>query len=187
VSEISAEAARRGRGVGLALVAVAALTLAVNASWIARHLDWLRPLEAGQTAPPFDLPVIGEGGKPTGARMTSEALRGKVVVVEFWATWCGPCLTSLPKLDRAARGWGDRVATLAVNLDDEVKAAEIFGKAGWRMTLVASDEETATRYQVEALPHAVVIDRAGTVRLVMRGAGAARAVEEAVGRLLAEP
>jgi len=187
VNEVAADVARRGRGAGWALVAIAALTLAVNVSWIVRHLDWLRPLEAGQPAPPFDLAVVGTDGKPTGARVTTEALRGKVVVVEFWATWCGPCLTSLPKLDRMARGWGDRVATVAVNLDDSAKAAAIFGKAGWRMTLVESDDETATRYQVEALPHAVVIDREGVVRLVMRGGGAAQAVNEAVGRLLAEP
>jgi thiol-disulfide isomerase/thioredoxin len=181
------EAARRGRGAGRALAALAVLTLAVNLSWIVRHLDWLRPLEAGQPAPPFDLAGLGPDGKPDGTRVRSDALEGRVVVLEFWATWCGPCLKSLPQLDRAARGWGDRVVTIAVNLDNPVKAGEIFKAAGWRLTLAASDEETATRYSVESLPHAVVIGADGVVRLVARGGGAVRDVEQAVARLLASP
>jgi thiol-disulfide isomerase/thioredoxin len=173
-----------GRGAGLAIMAIAFVTLAVNASWIARHVDWLRPLEAGEAAPPFDLPVIGADGKPSSTHVKSADLRGKVVVVDFWATWCGPCLASLPRLDRDARAWGPNVVTIAVNLDDSVKAARIFADAGYRITLVASDEETSMRYQVEALPHSVVIDQQGVVRLVMSGGGAEPAVRDAVGRLL---
>ena len=182
-----AAAARRGRLAAIAVAVLAAATLAVNVAWIARHLDWLRPLEAGQAAPPFEMPVIGDGGKPTGERLTPAGLRGKVVVLEFWATWCGPCRASLPHLDAMARGWGDRVAAVAVNLDDAAKARAMFDAARWRTTLTGGDDDLAMRYGVELLPHFVVIDQGGVVRLVARGGKGLVQVDGAVERLLAAP
>jgi len=173
----------RGRRAAFGVAALVVLTLAVNAGWILRHLDWLRPLEAGQPAPPFELPVLGAKGEPTGQHIDLASLRGKVVVLEFWATWCAPCRASLPHLDRMARGWGDSVAAIAVNLDDGPKARAMFTDQGWRLTLTGSDDELAMRYQVEMLPHLVVIDQTGVVRLVARGGKALQEVQGAVARL----
>ena len=171
----------RGRLAGRVLLVLAAVALTVNVVWIARHLDWLRPLEAGQPAPAFELPVLGGSG----GVVRDADLRGKVVVLEFWATWCGPCLQSLPRVDAAARRWGDRAAVIAVNLDDRAKAAALFAEAGYRMILAADDGEAGARYQVDVLPHVVVIDRAGVVRMVAQGGGGVRRAEAAVERLLA--
>ena len=55
---------QRARGAAVAVAVLVGLTLAVNAVWIARHLDWLRPLEPGQVAPAFELAVLGPGGQP---------------------------------------------------------------------------------------------------------------------------
>ncbi len=172
----------RGRLAGRVLLVLAAVALTVNVVWIARHLDWLRPLEAGQPAPAFELAVLTAGAPPVRDR----DLRGKVVVLEFWATWCGPCLQSLPRVDAAARRWGDRATVIAVNLDDRAKAAALFAEAGYRITLAADDGETSARYQVDVLPHVVVIDGDGVVRMVGQGGGGVRSAEAAVDRLLAE-
>ena len=184
-------ALRRGRQAGRAVLALAAVALALNLAWIGRHLDWLRPLEAGQPAPAFALPVVpiapagGAAAPATVAQVRDVDLRGKVVVLEFWATWCEPCLLSLPHLDAAARRWGDRVAAIAVNVDDRAAAAAIFARAGYRLTLAADDGEASVRYQVDMLPHVVVIDASGVVRLVGQGGAGVRDAEAAVGRLLA--
>ena len=116
--------------------------------------------------------------------MALRDLRGQVVVVEFWATWCRPCLLALPHLDAATRRWGARVAVLAVNVDDRARAAALFAEAGYAPTLLADDGDTADRYGVHSLPHTVVIDAGGVVRAVTsRPADAIAAVD----RLLARP
>jgi thiol-disulfide isomerase/thioredoxin len=155
-------AARRA---GWLIVAIAAVGLAVQGRWILGNLDLIRPMTEGDAAPAIALPRIEAGGA-LGAPVSLPA--GRVTVVEFWATWCGPCLASLPRLDAMARQHAADVTFLAVNLDDAVKARALFDRAGYQLTLLRGDDATADRYGVTAIPHAVVIGRGGAVVGVAR-------------------
>ncbi|HVK84917.1 MAG TPA: TlpA disulfide reductase family protein [Kofleriaceae bacterium] len=170
------------RRAGWAMFGLAVLGFALQLAWIVRNGDELRPMSHGDPAPAFALPAIEPGGK-LGAPVALAASRGKVTVVEFWATWCGPCLKALPHLDALARKHPE-VTILAVNLDDPAEASALWQAERYRMTLLADDGTVSSRYGVSQVPHVVVIDGAGMVRLVARG-GRAK-VEPMVEQILAE-
>jgi thiol-disulfide isomerase/thioredoxin len=171
------------RRAGWGVVAVALAGTVAQGVWIAHNLELVRPMTQGQQAPTFALPVIGPEGV-LGARLSLDATRGKVTIVDFWATWCGPCLRSMPALDALAARYPNDLTVIAVNLDDAASARALFDRAGYRLTLVADDGHTSERYGVTTIPHSVVIDRAGVVRLVHRGGGAS--VELEVTKILAQ-
>jgi thiol-disulfide isomerase/thioredoxin len=155
------------RRAGWGIVAVAAAGLVVQAVWLVRYVDSMRPVLAGDPAPAFSLPRIEAKGA-RGPLVALEASRGKVVVLDFWATWCGPCLASLPRLDAFQRQHPE-VVVLTINLDDPAGARALFDERRFSLTLLAADQDITTRYNVSAIPHTVLIDRQGLVRAVHRG------------------
>jgi thiol-disulfide isomerase/thioredoxin len=178
-----ARAIAMSRRAGWGVVALALAGTVVQSAWIAQNLEVLRPMTQGDEAPAFALPAIGPRGV-LGAPVALEATRGKVTIVDFWATWCGPCLRSMPALDALAARYPNDLAVIAVNLDDAVEARALFDERKYRMALVFDDGHTSERYGVTTIPHSVVIDRGGVVRLVHRGGGAT--VELEVTKILAE-
>jgi thiol-disulfide isomerase/thioredoxin len=159
-------ARRAGWGVGLLSVA----GLAVQGIWIVSHLDSVRPMAKGDPAPQLFLPHIGAKGEFTDAFDLAKH-KGKVVVLDFWATWCNPCLRSMPHLDQLQRTHPE-IAVVAINIDDPVEARALFDQRHYSMQLVFGDQPAQDRYGVSAIPHTVVIDRSGVVRYVFRGGGA---------------
>ncbi len=154
---------RAGRGVAAIVLA----GIAVQCIWLARHADLVRPMTAGDPAPAFSLPRITGKGQ-LGAPFSLADARGKVVVLDFWATWCNPCLKAMPRLDRLAKANPD-IVVVAINIDDPDEAWLLFDERKYSMTLLAGDRATSDRYSVAAIPHTVVIDRNGNVRRVFRG------------------
>lgn len=169
VPALPAEAVAPARRVGWAIAAIIALGVAVQTVWIAGNLELVKPMKSGDPAPGLALPQIDPAGK-LGERLTLAATRGKVTVLDFWATWCKPCLASMPRLEQLARSHPD-VAVLTINLDDPAGARALFTERGYTMKLLADDGDVSQRYGVTSIPHTVVIDRSGVIRDVIRGTG----------------
>jgi len=129
------------------------------------------PQLLGQKPAPFKF--IGMDGKP----VTPEALSGKVVVVDYWATWCKPCLEGqLPHLQKVYEKYkdNDRVAIVAVSNDDPKVTNEelqaVFGKAGLTMPILRdSDEADLALYAVERWPMMILLGADGTVQAIDEG------------------
>jgi thiol-disulfide isomerase/thioredoxin len=177
-----AEVIRPAHAAGWGVIAVVMAGLIVQTIWIVRHTDSMRPMTQGDPAPAFALKTIGPAGE-LGTPISVPSLHGKVVVLDFWATWCGPCLKAMPHLDLLARNHPD-VAVLAINLDDAGAARALWDERKYRVQLVADDGEVSQRYGVTTIPHSVVIDREGVVRLVARGTSSQ--IDVTVRALLAE-
>ena len=114
----------------------------------------------------------------TGAAQAAEApldlapYRGKVVYLDFWASWCGPCRLSFPYMAKMTSKYpADRFVVLAVNLDKSRPKADAFlAQVGAKLPVVYDPAgATASKYDVREMPTSVLIGRDGKVRYVHKG------------------
>lgn len=123
-------------------------------------------VETSHPAPDFTLKSFA------GENLRLQEYRGKVVLVNFWASWCGPCRQEMPILDRIQKRYGPLgLVTLGVNVDtDESSAREIAGDAHVTFPLLLDrQQEVSHSYQVAGMPFSVLIDRDGNVQYIHRG------------------
>jgi len=157
-----------GRKAGWGVMAVVAIGLVLAGVWAVRNLDVMRPVTDGSPAPALALPRIADAKGTLGPKHTLSDSLGRIVVIDFWATWCKPCLAQMPALEGLARQ--QDVDVIAINLDDPAHAFSLFETAGFRdLILVADDGEVSVRYGVSSIPHTVIVDQSGMVRGVYRG------------------
>jgi len=146
--------------------------------------DMIRMDLVGAAAPEWKVTAIA------GAPSSVAQLRGRVVLLDFWASWCGPCRMLAPRLSALKDKFGAQgLSVVGLTTDEAEKAAVFAEKNQMRYGIVIDkDAETSRAYGVSALPTMLLIDKKGIVREVFVGydpSGEAR-VEAALKTLLAE-
>jgi thiol-disulfide isomerase/thioredoxin len=123
--------------------------------------DWKGP----PAAPPIDLYT------PDGAPFTLASLRGKVVLVNFWATWCEPCVTEMPSLQRVRDQFAPGLKVLGVNYQEGPARIKTFvDRSGITFPIVRdTDGAVAKAWSARIFPASYLLDRAGHVKHVLIG------------------
>lgn len=125
-------------------------------------------LELNARAPDFETKVITEPG----GNFKLSQQRGKVVYVDFWASWCAPCRVSFPILDALAAKYGAQgFMVVGVNQDESVKDREAFRqKVPVKFALLEDgDHDVAKAFDVKAMPCGYLVDRKGMLRRIHLG------------------
>ena len=123
-------------------------------------------LNVGDPAPPLKLAELVQA--PEGAKADLESLRGEVIMLEFWATWCAPCLKSMPHVNELHRQYVDQgVRVIAITREAPALVKRFLGD-GAIESWVGIDENAATghAYGITAIPTTVLIDREGVVAAI---------------------
>jgi peroxiredoxin len=134
-------------------------------------------------APDLALPQLD------GTQITLRDLRGQVVLINIWATWCPPCRAEMPAIQEAYTAYRDRgFIVLAVNQREDAAAITSFlGQHELTFPiLLDSDGQASATYQASALPSSFFVDRRGVIRTVYRGPMPPRIIAGTVEQLLQE-
>ena len=121
----------------------------------------------GQPAPSFKLPDLH------GREIALEKFKGKVVLLDFWATWCNPCRMTMPVVEKLSKEYPDDMVVLAVNMMESEGVVEkyVFEQAIGSQVLLDKKGTVSAAYGAYAIPMQFLIDRSGVVRHIQTGYG----------------
>ncbi len=135
--------------------------------WLALHPRAAGPVAMGDPAPGFTLPQLPSG------KLSLDQYHGQVVVLNFWATWCPPCIEETPSLEKfATRMKPDGVTVIGISVDEDGQALNQFVQHFQLSYPVARDPQAALahRYGTYKLPETYIIGRDGHVAEKIIGA-----------------
>jgi len=97
-----------------------------------------------------------------GNKITLSDLRGKVLILDFWATWCPPCKAAIPKLIELYNKYqGQGVEVIGIALDDRDKVIKLVKEMGINYPVLFDDQVTSKNYEIQSIPTLFVIDQKG--------------------------
>jgi thiol-disulfide isomerase/thioredoxin len=154
--------------------------------WLASEEGKGPAIPRGEAAPPFTADKLG------GGTLSMDELRGRVVLLDFWATWCPPCIKEMPILTRLAKEYEDRgLAFVAASRDDPPERAKVQVSLfvdkkvpELRPYVVFASDKMAAAYGVQALPMLFLIDRQGKIVDTLRGYASEELLRERIERAL---
>jgi peroxiredoxin len=164
---------------------------AFNAPEDADPVDSLMELITGQPSDPAPHALVGKPAPQIelelleGGHLNLESLRGeKIVILDFWATWCGPCVRAMPVIEKVAAKYADQgVALYAVNLREEADDIKAFieeNKLPEVKVALDKDGKVGNAYLATAIPQTVIVGKDGKVQVVKVGLSAN--LEESLGK-----
>jgi thiol-disulfide isomerase/thioredoxin len=123
------------------------------------------PLQIGSPAPKFTLPDLN------GREVSLDQFKGKIVMLDFWATWCGPCRMTMPLLENLEKEYRDSMILLAINLQEPRNAVREYVQKQNINSQVLLDEKGSVgeMYGTDSIPMQVLIDKQGIVRHIQIG------------------
>jgi thiol-disulfide isomerase/thioredoxin len=122
-------------------------------------------VEIGLPAPKFKLPDL------KGQEVSLDQFKGKVVMLDFWATWCGPCQMTMPVIEKLEKEYSDTLIVLAINLQESKDEVAEYAKRQAVTSRVLLDESgsVGATYGTDSIPMQFLIDKNGIVRHVQMG------------------
>ena len=132
----------------------------------ARHINNEASEMPKLTKADFNLKLIDRDGNVT----SLEALKGKVIFMNFWATWCPPCIAEMPSINKLHEEMGDEVAFVMLSFDQDFETAKAYDKRkGYNLPIYAAASNVPAVYDSNALPTTYVIDAQGNIALTHKG------------------
>lgn len=144
------------------------------------------------TAMRADLPVLGKAPAwklkdMQGKEVSSAEFKGKVVVLDFWATWCIPCREAIPGLMTLQKKYADKgLVVIGISMDENRELLDAFvAKRAFNYKILLFNDDVVTAYfDADGLPRTILIDAEGNIRDVQRGPVEPEIYEKRVGQLL---